>query len=204
MGNIQTILTGDIAVNIRLNVSPSNGSDMIKLVEEIGKRFEGKEHLKVYAHPLFEGEGNPPLKLSDIEREALYQSYSEIQNKIFENGLGQWPSLKQTRVCNCMADNLRSVVITPEGNLGLCEHHSEDEYIGSIYNSKLDVDTINEWNKLYYTSECADCVIYPQCTKIAKCAISNCTEAERTYLKKRIRDLMLVSYKDYLIKEEAL
>lgn len=192
--NIEYLLSNDIFVNVRLNLSKDNIEDIKKLIEIIYERFNGYKNFRVYSKPLFEGEGNPPLELTKEEKEFVYNSYIEIQRLLRKNGLLSNYDIKNMQRNHCMADSKNSIVITPEGNLTLCEHHVDDEFIGSIYIDDMNLDVIQEWCKRYDISECESCVLYPQCVKIKKCPVAKCTEEYRKYTEEQIKDAMMVLY----------
>lgn len=189
INNIDYLLKGKINMLVRLNLSDDNSEEMISLIDLLYSKFHDFNNLLVYAHPLFEQQNN---KSSD-----LYEKYNIIQNYIWSKGFGRNYNLHQKRVTNCMSDNMETVVITPDGNLTLCEHHTDDEYIGNIYDNKINEQIINEWKKPYYIPECDNCILYPQCTKIKKCPVSRCTEQERNYTEKQIRQSILIAYQKY-------
>ena len=163
MDNIGRLLAAGIKVDIRLNLSKDNADDIENLADILYGKF-AKQGLTAYAWPLFEGEGNPPLTLTDDEREYVYERYIRLQDYLVSKGLSQRYNLSQVKPTNCMADNRKSVVIMPEGNISVCEHHSDTELIGSIYGETYDQDVLNLWQERLNLPECHECVLLPQCT----------------------------------------
>ncbi len=193
MDNINRLLTAGIKVNIRLNLSKDNADDMETLVDILYAKFSGRG-LTVYAWPLFEGEGNPPLALTDEERKYVYDRYIRLQDYLVSKGLTGRYDLKQMRSTNCMADNHKSVVIMPEGNISVCEHHSDDELVGSIYGDTYDMDMLNSWQEHLVLPQCRECVLLPQCTRLKKCSTDPCLDETRKYTEHRIRQAMRYEY----------
>ena len=71
-----------------------------------------------------------------------------------------------------MADNDSSVLITPKGDIGKCEHFTSQHLIGSIYDTKLDYSEILRWKEQYQpTNKCFECPLYPQCIRIKMCPV---------------------------------
>lgn len=190
MRNIEFLLSNEMTVNIRINLCKDNVSDIKDLIKLLYKRFKTYKNFSVYCHPLF-----------DENHEEIAKDYVSIQKLLHSIGLSYSYSLRRLRITNnCMADSLKSVVITPNGNLGLCEHFTESELIGNIYNSEIDKKVIAEWQEPYEIVKCKICPFYPQCTKIKKCPVGECHKEWRDHLEFQIRDSMRNTYKKY--KEE--
>lgn len=52
------------------------------------------------------------------------------------------------KTCHCMADSGKSVCVTPTGMLTLCEHHSDDEFVGSLDTGIIDQNVVDSWKEL--------------------------------------------------------
>ena len=69
-----------------------------------------------------------------------------------------------------MADNDSSVIITPKGEIGKCEHFTNKHLVGNIYDSEFDYSEILKWKEQYQPSQkCLNCPLYPQCVRIKMC-----------------------------------
>lgn len=190
--NIEFLANNGINVNIRLNLSKDNISDIHKLIEYLKDKFGGLKNVCVYSRPLI----NAFNSLSETDTKEIKESYIDIEQHIINSGMRKDFSL--CSVCNsyCIADNMKSVVITPKGGIGLCEHYSENELIGDIYHDDFDYGVINEWHKPLNISECKTCPMFPQCFIIEKCPMGKCTKQKRIYLDFRIRNAMIKTYKN--------
>ncbi len=201
MENIGRLLAAGINASIRLNLSKDNVDEMKTLVDVIDGRFGGKGwKFGIYPHPLFEGYGDPPLEFTDEERDYVYERYIQLQDYLLEKGLTKQYNLTRTKYTNCMADNHKSVVIMPEGKMSICEHHTDDEFIGSIYD-KIDMDVVNSWLERRRISDCKDCVLLPQCNKLKKCIAEKCTEHTRKYAEHLIRRAMCYEYERSVVRQ---
>jgi len=70
-----------------------------------------------------------------------------------------------------MADSGNSVTILPGGEIGLCEHYSESEFIGHIDREGFDQKVVDSWKeRIPEIPECVDCFYYPSCLQLKKCA----------------------------------
>lgn len=193
MDNINRLLSAGIKVDVRMNLSKDNADDIEALADILHEKYAGRG-LTAYAWPLFEGEGNPPLELTNEERKYVYDRYIRLQDYLVSKGLTGRYDLKQMKSANCMADNHRSVVIMPEGNISVCEHHSDDELVGSIYGETYDADILNSWQEPLKLPECRECVLFPQCTKLKKCSTDPCLDETRKFTEHRIRQAMRYEY----------
>lgn len=191
IGNIKKLLDSGIKVHCRLNVSLENAKDLRVLVEYLKDTFGQHANFFVYAAPLFEGLGNPPLELTDDERSKLYDQYIDLQEKIWElfPRTARNPAIKRNY---CMADSGRSCVIMPGGELGLCQHHAEDEFYGTIYSQTYDFDVLDRWTERpEELEECRTCFYYPQCIRLKLCPNERgCKEEYRKVHEHKLKYMM--------------
>lgn len=83
-----------------------------------------------------------------------------------------------------MVDSGQSVTISPRGDLGLCEHYIDRDFIGHIDSPyKKDKQIVQSWRDYVKPIEiCKDCPIYPQCLKMKKCPDEIlCEEHQKNY-----------------------
>lgn len=191
ISNIKKLLDGNIKVHCRLNVSLENAADLKVLVENLKDSFGKYKNFYIYASPLFEGLGDPPLELTDEEREKLYDQYIELQDKIrdiFPRTVKN-PAIKRNY---CMADSGNSCVIMPGGELSLCQHHAEDEFYGTIYSQTYDFDVLNRWTEQpEELEECGICFYYPQCIRLKLCPNERgCKEEYRKVYEHKLKNMM--------------
>ncbi len=189
MDNIHLLLINNIQVIVRLNISSDNVDEIYELINYLIIEFKKYNNFSVYCSLLFEYLDNDKL---------LYSKYVDLQNYLKNNDLRWSYNLQRINNYHCMADDRKSVVITPEGNLTVCEHHIDDEIIGNIYDSELNQDILNNWSEQYYIDECNTCKLYPKCTLLKKCISMKCTEEYRNYTKEELKKTMIISYQNYL------
>lgn len=186
--NIEKLIDADIFVNIRLNLSEENIQEMFSLVEWIYNRYPNKKNLGVYSKVLF--------NITDSQREALFKRFFDLQNWIKQLGLSKpinhTPGVKR---CHCMADDGRSTVINPDGNLSLCEHFLDSESYGSIYGGRNDRNVLNRFlERQDQIPECKTCFYLPQCIRLKMCMPEGACDKENRELvewqtKNMIRDV---------------
>lgn len=198
LGNIGHLLDASVAVTIRLNMGLHNAENLLELVDELGREFTGRKGLSVYAHHIFE------------EDKPLAETYTEedwnIRNKamcnlkacIALNGLASNNGIrKKLKLNHCMADSGRSVTILPTGDIGLCEHHSEREFIGHLHLKDIDMEMMESWKETVpEIPECETCFYYPDCYRLKKCASSRvCFELLRMDYLESTKQAMRNEYK---------
>lgn len=204
--NIGHLLDAEVAVQIRLNMDLYNAEELIRLVDELAERFQNRKGFHVYAHYIFEG--NTPMAESHTasEWEEREQAMIRLENRITMHGLaGKGGISKNYRLNYCMADSGKSVTILPDGNIGLCEHFSEEEFIGHIDSEKFDEAMVKSWRKTApEIPECAECFYYPECICLEKCANSRvCFAQERNDRLRKTKRAMRNEYEKWMNKTQS-
>lgn len=207
-GNIHRALKAGIQVTIRLNMDLHNMEDLMTLADELAARFSGERKLKVYAHLLFESEGTGENRKSREEQELLHHGLNRLEDKLTGHGLFSGAGRGLTRhlpMHHCMADSSNAVIILPDGHLGLCEHHTEDEFIGHIDAPERDKAVIALWReRSEEIPECRDCFCYPACIKLKKCpSEGQCTEFERLRIRRKTERAMGNEYRYWTSRREC-
>ena len=205
LSNISALAAGGIRVDIRSHLTGSNMDDLVALTDELRFRFKGNDLVTLYIHPLFEDTGAVSATTKDSREMVQYQFY-EITKYIDKAGLGINYHILPYKHCHCMADNGRSVCITPEGGLTLCEHHCEDEMYGSIYNNTYDKETLLSWLESGPEyPECYKCPYRLACQRLKKCPVDYiCSAGFISYQQYLTQQQMLGSYNAYKKEQECL
>lgn len=205
LDNIGHLLDASVHVSIRLNMDMHNAEDLLQLVEELARCFEGKKGLTVYAHHLFKG-NEPMAELhSEEEWEKRDAAMCRLEGKIAQCGLASKGGItKHVKLNHCMADSGSSVTILPDGNIGLCEHFSESEFIGHIDREGFDQTVVNSWKeRIPEIPECAECFYYPSCLQLKKCASGSvCFEQLRRDHRRKTEQAMLCEYQQWKKQEK--
>ena len=187
--NMGRLLDAGVAVTVRLNMDLYNAQDLLDLVEELAGRFAGRKGLMVYAHHIF-GEGKTMAQLHTAQEwEARETAMCRLEEKIQQCGLGSKAGLRSTvKLWHCMADSGSAVTILPGGEIGLCEHYTETEFIGHIEREGFDEVVVKSWReRVTQEPECASCCHYPTCFQLKKCA--NKSECIPLIRRERMRKL---------------
>ena len=205
LANIGRLLDASIRVSVRLNMDMHNAEDLLSLVEELAVRFAGKKGLTVYAHHIFKG--NEPMAESHSAEEwaVREEAMIRLEDRIEALGLASKAGIsKNVKMNFCMADSGRSVTILPGGEIGLCEHFSESEFIGHIDREGFDQAVVDSWKeRIPEIPECATCFYYPQCRQLKKCASGSvCFDVIRREKLRKVKRQMLNEYERWK-KQEA-
>ena len=184
MSNIQRMLDRNVCVIIRLNLDFHNVEDLNLFAEELAQRFAGEKKFVVYTHLIIDEKKEWDEHRSIEQWNALYQAKADLDQKMFDLGIHANRAMRlsgELRTSACMADSDNSIVVTPDGSLGVCEHFSETELIGHLDSPDRDQAVINSFRERWDDiGECDSCALYPTCIRLKKCPyIMPCIEASR-------------------------
>ena len=198
LSGVGRLLDAGITVAVRLNLDLYNAENLLSLADELAERFHGKKGLFVYAHLLFDAEPSAAGSHAAEEWQPRYEALYRLNRKLMQYGLSRNQRIKKNlKLSHCMADSGNAVVITPGGDIGLCEHYSESEFIGHIDREGFDKAVQASWKETAPAiPECADCFFYPECLKLKKCAAgSSCFPEDRELTIRNVRQSMLHEYR---------
>lgn len=200
IANIHRLLEAGIRVSIRLNIDVHNADNLKELADELHQEFGSNDNLTVYLHMLFEmSDGSVAIK-NEQERKTVFEKMKEIETRLADYGLYAIKPLSESIKTNhCMADNDHSVVIDPSGNIGKCEHYSEDHYVGNIDSDDRDESMVERFRECHDEIEaCATCFDYPSCIRLKLCEDNAyCYPEMRDDKLNKIRQSMLKTYQNY-------
>lgn len=197
LDNIYNLLEHQIAVQVRLNLNRDNDGDILRLCEELGARFAGKRGFSAAVVLLRQYEGDARLFPS---QELAVSRLLAVRERLQSLGmLFVAPLETKFRCFACIADSDNAMAVYPDGTLGKCEHFSESEIIGSIYDDKRDGERVRSWKKRKAdTPLCSDCPLYPQCFRLEKCPNlhNDCTELIRQLRIRNMTERILKTYRE--------
>ncbi len=195
VSNIEYLNNLGIKVNIRMNLSNSNGDELLQLTEYLAERFKGRKNVFAYVHPLADDESNKATK-------ETFNKMIEIAERLFDLGLAGDINLNHRPVTHCMADNDYHLCITPTGMFTPCEHYTESEFIGNL-DAGVDYGECKEsWKEeMPENDNCESCWRYPKCIRLKKCpGSSDCDHGMHEYWLFQERHALLNRYERYLSK----
>ena len=201
MNNIDRLLNAGIRVAIRLNMDLYNAEDLLLLANELGERFANQRGLFVYARHLFVGDTDYAELHSEEEWQKRDIAMGRLNDILERNGLLLQSGIsKKIPLHHCIADNGMAITILPNGNLGLCDHHTDDEFFGHIDHPEYDTDLIKSWKvRMPEVPECAKCFFYLDCIKLKKCPNDSvCFTQFRQEKLRHTQHTMLCEYKKWL------
>lgn len=196
INNIHTMLKYEIYVSIRMNVGLHNVENLKELIKYLAVEFKDEPYFSMYIHELFEDNRD------EEEGRQIFDNMQILNNAIVEAGsksVGADIS-EGIRTIHCMVDDGGSVVIMPDGRLGLCEHYEHDHYIGHIDEpGNIDLEEVKIWREApEYEEICEDCPYKPACLKCKLCPDHNiCKPYEREYVLSKIKKDLQIIYDDW-------
>lgn len=211
MSNIQRLLDRNICVIIRLNLDFHNVEDLNCFADELAQRFGGQKKFVVYTHLIIDEKKAWDEHRSVEEWNSLYQAKADLDQKMVDLGIHANRAMRlsgELRTSACMADSDNSIVVTPDGSLGVCEHFSETELIGHLDHAGREQSVINSFREHWADiDECDTCALYPTCIRLKKCPyIMPCIEASRNdtmiTTKAAMRNEYLLWTKKHNMKDE--
>ena len=181
IGNVKRLLNNKITVSVRMNCDHHNAENLKELIKELDSHFKGEGNFSMYVWPLFEiGFVRTPE-----EKKALYESVLELDKLLLDLGYPMSHKLPEgIKGIHCMADSGDAVTISPRGDLGVCEHYVDKDFIGHIdrpYEKNFDI--IRSWREYTPATElCSDCPLYPTCLRMKGCPDEKiCDEYQKIY-----------------------
>ena len=192
--NIDRALDAGIAVTVNLNLDAQNAQMQFALADALGQRYGGRSNFAARAGLLIAYGNGSYIHAFDGTAHA-WDTLQALNEHLERLGIRQKRSLPTGLKRNgCMADNMHSMTVLPDGRLGKCEHFGDREQVGSIYDG-VDEPNVAAWKERKPVEEaCKTCVCYPECMPLKKCnAFTNpCSEVYRRekelHLKFAIRD----------------
>ena len=182
LDNIERLLKAKIHISVRLNISEKNYEDLKELIDLFCERFkdcEEKELFKPYLALLYEDIETNLLSHTDEHRKFIYNKLLDIEEYSAGKGLPIYKTGRygESVICkSCMGDASTTLLISPEGNLGSCEHYVDGDFWGSIYDENpfnRDYDNLRGWReKIPEKEDCKTCFYYPKCSRLRRCASS--------------------------------
>ena len=197
--NIITLINNNINVGIRMNVDIYNSNNLKDLVYEIFSIIGNHSKLHLYCYPIFENEF---YSRTEEERKNVFEKIEEIEKVMDDCGYFNIDNLYHTYKLNlCMADSSEAVTISPNGDLGVCEHCVDYDFMGHIDNpNDINLDVIKSW-RVYEKdlSICDNCPNYPFCKRTSKCEEqSKCDEYIKNWKIRSLKQSMRLTYYNIL------
>lgn len=207
MSNIQRLLDSEINVIVRVNMDFHNIEDLNVFAEEMAHRFGGNSKFCLYPRLIISETKAWDESHTLDEWAALYEAKNRLEQKLNKLGIFKLQTSRLRRnlpQTACMADSSNSVVITPDGHLGTCEHYTDKELIGHIDSAERDEAVIDSFRQYWEdTEECDTCFYYPQCIRLKKCSYNKpCIGPERMERGRHIRIAMLNEYRQWVAQAQ--
>jgi len=203
MENIGHLLDAGVRVYVRMNMDSHNAEGLLALADELYEHFAGRNNLTAYPHMLFTFSVCEEQVRSEGERKTLFLQQQRLRDKLIGYGMWQTHTLKKSNPTNmCMADSGDSLTILPNGELGVCEHYSEDNFVGHIDKEELDEVMVQSFREQRTAmAECETCFYYPECIRLKKCEEQReCFSEVREEHRQKILEGMQAAYEAWVKK----
>lgn len=184
LANIGLLIKQGIKVSVRLNICNDNAKDMEELIKLLAERFKDQKLFSINIHRLFEQFGPEAESLSSEKRAELFREIRRLEDYGYQLGVLKPKKLNQKlRLSNCKVDNENSVMILPDGHLGLCEHYIDSRFIGHIDDEEWNQEEVKKQREYRKEiPECDTCALYPTCHRLKICDEHEiCYPEEREY-----------------------
>lgn len=202
--NIHRLQEAGITVSIRMNIDMHNADDLLKLTEELHHEFPNTKGISVYVHQLFEEAKERAAIHDEQKRKIVFAKMQEIRQRLSTYGFVKMVNLRQKiKINRCMADNDTSITITPDGNIGKCDHYSHDQFVSHIDSEEWDKEMLQSFRETNDEIEaCATCFDYPNCIMLKRCqATHHCFPEVCEDNLERTRLEMQMAYDNYKNKQ---
>lgn len=205
VSNIIAASKTGLDVIVRFNVDLHNADELIQLADELKALIgDGNNKITAYSRALFSGFTH----MHGEQREAIIAlSQFRLLRHLLKLGLAKIADKKVVPLAtSCMADDIGSTLILPDGKQTKCEHYLNTLQYSDIYGTFFDKDAYDRYFEVHTHHEsCNDCPLMPLCYHLKVCESSDrCNPYERkTHIIER-KAAMLVSYKTYRHEEETL
>lgn len=209
--NVSLLLDAGVRVDLRMNVGKNNHEDLMRLVDYLGGNIGRRKGFKPYAAPLFQylgdNEVNNYVVGLQLKCDAITGGPSSRRSAAFNPYRGRF---RRVSFNQCMADFANCILVSPEGNLGRCEHYYHDP-VGTLEDGITDREKYDSWNEaLPSLPECARCPLAADCLRLSHCdpirwshgACPNHGNMELIH--KQVTDLMLEYYEKYKDKVDTI
>jgi sulfatase maturation enzyme AslB (radical SAM superfamily) len=200
ISNIHKLQDAGIIVIIRLNIDMHNADNLLELTEELHHEFPNTDGIHVYVHQLFEEKKGRTAIHNEQKRRIVFLKMKEIRNRLSDYGFSKKIKLrKKVKINRCMADNDRCITITPIGNIGKCDHYTNDQFVSHIYSKVWDEEMMQSFREtIDEIPACTTCFDYPNCFMLKRCqATKRCYPEVCEDKKDNIHHEMLVAYSNY-------
>ena len=199
LSNIEGLLAAGIHVVVRMNLGLHNSEDLAGLSRSLAARFGGYREFCAYVALIFDSSISYDEYHSSEECDTLYTSLLELEALLRKLGIAVNAQRRLRRSISysfCMADSGNAEIILPGGQIGLCEHHTDDEFIGHIDSPQRDREVILSWRERFEPyPDCADCPLVPECRELKKCTGGmGCFRQRKEYMICKTRESMLNEY----------
>ena len=182
--NIKKLIDAEIKVQVRLNYDEDNADNLLELIDYLYDNVGNSKYIYVYPHQIFDTSPSSDFAVNKKRQLSMFEIGLKITRRIDEKGFKPKSYLDKTvKYCSCMADSGKPNLIHPDGNLGCCEHFTDSEVYGNIYEGVKSKELLDAWSEKHdVLTICHDCPLFPTCFKLKKCPSAlSCSDYQKDY-----------------------
>lgn len=156
---------GDLGVSIRVNIDKNNCRDFKDIYDYIHDKFPD---FQIYPSPIREKNDNSGYHSCLFDRKGLNDYILEYKETYGDNLMSFFPDMNATL---CMAENIHSYLIGPDGGLYKCweDLGLNDRKVGVLDKNGINITNQNLISKYlsgvspFEMEPCKECELLPQC-----------------------------------------
>ena len=158
ISNIESLLSKNVSVSIRLNFNDSNYNEILKTIKYLREKFGNS--VNVYAHPIFGID-----ECASVSNKAILGIFKSL----IENGYIKSVSdlLSKPRILPCGACKRNNFIINANGDIYKCEHcinKNDVGIVGNVVKNTVDEAEMEKWLDINLPHDkCKTCRILPIC-----------------------------------------
>lgn len=197
INNIHKLQDANIEVQIRLNIDMHNAENLMELAKQLHQEFSNPKGITVYIRPLFEDTTGSKAIHNSEKRAYIFKKMEDIRHQLSEYGLARPVKMERKIMTKiCQADNDQCVVIMSTGNIGKCEHYTEEYFIGHIDNDEFDNAIVESFKERREEIDaCATCPAYPNCLVLKLCdGYKHCYQESQMEKIRNLHRMMIWAY----------
>lgn len=200
MHNVGRLLENGIAVGLRMNYDVGNYDEFENVVNEAYERFGNHKLLTVVAHPVIGEYEDSTGAIHHGDDSWFTQKEMELEAVASKKGfIRREKGLPYLSFSKCTACNAASVTVRPDGGIVRCPQLlGDDELTGTICEGILDQEKVQSWKRTKDARVCWNCVLYPNCNRLARCPDADFCHRAPAYIKRFTRAIeeSYEAYKD--------
>lgn len=199
LDNMEKLLRAGFKINVRVNMDNHNVDDVYNLADELFERFGKYPQFRLYCAGLYENAGPNNPKRNSESRMQLTENLIAFDLYCEKRGISISRKYKTRFKTNrCMADSNTVLTISPTGMLGLCDHVTETDIVGTLDSGVVNDELAKDWRvRLNNRDTCEACPVFPICIRLKNCLDDGASVCDDAYKKMKYHDRQMTMKRAY-------